>query len=444
MAIASIETERVVLGKILCLDDFDSQSRYIGMCNEDYFFVPVHRDIWNLMNKLMIQGRMTCPNTVFTELEVNESVLADILANRFESNETLKFNIKTLQSYSARRFYALGGSEIMNLAHAGGVDCSDLILQIVDDIDKRALSLKSVKQRCSKTLLESIARNMKEGGSKELRVVEYGVPLLDKYYKHERGHTHTIGAKPSVGKTALALTIVRGVLGKGGTAFISVKESDAEEIMCKMICQEANVAYAKMRYDQSQLTAPEHIRIQNAIKYIYSMQERIYIYGGKDWEHSPEAIEAQMEAIEQRGVKIDLVVTDYVQNLKVPVRVQAKQRYQQVEWLTERMADIHKRFDVAGILLSQLNRNIDGRPHVHNLKEASKIEEESSMITFLHKDLTKPVRDSQIDIEIYSEKNRNGELWGMRDGFCMNVPSTHFSTKNHRYEQSYQPESVQV
>jgi len=441
--IASIETERIVLGKILGLDDFDIQSRFINMCDVECFFVPIHKDIWVLMNKLMIQGRMTCPATVFSEISIDENVLADILINKFDSNETLKFNIKTLLNYSARRFYSESGRSIEELANVGGVDCSDTILEVIDSIDKRAKALKITKQRDSKTLLSSIVHNMKEGGSKELRVVEYGVPLFDKYYKHERGHTHTIGAQPSVGKTAMALTIMRGVLHAGGTVFISVKESDAEEIMCKMICQESNVAYSKMRYDQSELTQPEFDRIQRAIEYIYSMQERIYIFGGKDWEHSTESIEAQLEAIEQRGVQLDLVVTDYVQNLKVPLRIQSRPRYQQVEWMVEKMADLHKRFDVAGVLLSQLNRSIDGVPHLHNLKEASKIEEESSMITFLHRDKeTQPV-NNQLPTMVYSEKNRNGELWGMRDGFVMNIPSTHFSTKLHKYEPKYAP-SVQV
>jgi replicative DNA helicase len=305
------------------------------------------------------------------------------------------------------------------------------------------MSLKASKQRCAKTLLKNITVNMKEGSSREARVVEYGVPLLDKYYKHERGHTHTIAAQPSVGKTALALTIVRGVLSKGGTVFMSVKESDAEEIMCKLICQEANVAYHIMRYDQSQLTKPQFDRIHRAIEYIYSMQDRIYLYGGKDWEHSTDSIEAQIEQIEQRGAQLDLIVTDYVQNLKVPLRIQSRPRHQQVEWLVEKMADIHKRFDAAGILLSQLNRNIEKEPHLHNLKEASKIEEESSMITFLHRDKAVQPVNSQLPTLIYSEKNRNGELWGMRDGWVMNIPSTHFSTKLHKYEQQYQP-SIQV
>ncbi len=440
MPIVNIETERVVLGKILGLDDFDKQSRYINMCEEGFFFAPMHQEIYRLMSKLMIQGRMTCPNTVFAEVNVPEDALADILINKFDSNETLKFNIKTLQSYSARRFYESKSREIEEFAVLGGVDCTEHILEAINEIDRMALALKTTKQRDSKSLLNNIVTNMQSGNSLEDRVVKYGVPLLDKVYKHERGHSHCIAAQPSVGKTAMALTIMRGALRQGSTVFISVKESDAEEIMCKMVCQECNIAYGRMRYDQASLTPEERERIQKAIDYIYSVQDRIYIFGGRDWEHSTESIEAQMEALEQRGVKIDLMVTDYVQNLKVPLRIAKNPRYQQVEWLVERIADIHRRFDVAGIMLSQLNRDVQERPHLRNLKEASKIEEENSMITFLHRKKDVLPVDGILPTEIYSEKNRNGSLWGMTNGdWVMCVPSTHFSTKTHRYNSGDRP-----
>ncbi len=441
--IASIEIERLVLGKILCLDEFDHQSRFINMCSEDDFFSPVNKRIHSCMMKLIMQGRMTDPHIVFTECDITEEELADILVNKFDSNETLKWNIKSLHEYAVKRGLDINGRKILDEVNHGGVDFMDKVLEIVDDIDKKLMTLKVTKQRCAQTLLTSIVMNMKNGGSLEGRVVAYGIPLFDKMYKHERGHTHTIGAQPSVGKTALALTIARGVLRLGGNVFGSIKESDAEEIMCKMICQEANVSYSQMRFEPLTMTPPQHRRVQDAIKYFHTVKNQMYMFGGCDWEHSCESIEAQLESLEAQGIKIDLMFCDYVQNLKVPARISSRPRYQQVEWLTESMANIHRRFDIAGVLLSQLNRSIDGEPHLHNLKEASKIEEESSMITFLHREKSVGAINSMLETSVYCEKNRNGELWGMRDGnFIMNVPSTHFSTKLNKYDNSYNPQGV--
>ena len=74
----------------------------------------------------------------------------------------------------------------------------------------------------------------------------------------------------------------------------------------------------------------------------------------------------------------------------------------------EGLSAMHKRHKVAGVTLAQLNRDINGKPHITNLKGSGKLEEEGHIISFLHRDRNIEPIDGMLPTELYCEKHRLG------------------------------------
>jgi replicative DNA helicase len=435
----NIELEKTVLGKLLNLEKFEIQVKYISEMTESFFSTFQTIQVFKAIASCVDQNTLAYPHYLIERKLVDDDSLTDIMTYKFESNQKMKYKINELKLLAYRREVIESAHKFIDDMHKG----EDIVAKSEKFLleTTNALSYgKKRKRKTSKDMIKSSYQNITTGKTYE-NLISYGVDFLDSRIYHERGQTHIIGAKPGVGKTAIGLTVVKNAVLKGRRCVFFVKESTKEEIFERMIAQEANVSYSDFKFNWSGLTPNIQQRIINMYKKFSEIWDRIHFFGCDDYKHTASEIDEILTSVTEEHGQIDIVVTDYVQNMNPPRWMRSSPRHEIISHNIEKLSSIHKEHKVAGIVLAQLNRDTNGKPHIDNLKGSSMLEQEAHIITFLHRDRNMEPVENKLPTEIYCEKQRLGsEFSGVTIG--LKIPSIEFVEMS-GYTKSDQPPKLQ-
>jgi replicative DNA helicase len=419
----NIELEKTVLGKLLNIEKFEIQSKFIDDMNEDFFYDPKAKEVFSAINSCIEQNTLASPMHLITRNMVSNEALTDIITYKFETNQKMSYKINDLKLLAYRREAIDNAQSFIDDMHRG----DDVVIKSEKFLLDTTNSLtygKRRKRKNSKDMMKNSIMGIRTGSNRD-NLVEYGVDFIDSRIKHERGQMHIIGAKPGHGKTAMGLTCVRNAILAGKRCIFFVKESSKEELFERMIAQETGVAYNDFKFNWEELAPNLQGRVVRAYELFGKMWENIHFFGCDDYIHDLSQIdEITADVIDQYGA-IDFHVTDYIQNMKAPRWMKNAPKHEVIEHNTEGLNSMYKRHKVAGILLAQLNRDINGKPHLANLKGASALEQEGHIISFLFKQDNTELVDGMVETEFYNEKQRLGaQFSGVRLG--LKVPAVDF------------------
>lgn len=189
-----------------------------------------------------------------------------------------------------------------------------------------------------------------------------------------RGELTVIAARPGMGKTSLALSLVANVVehDEAGALIISL-EQKAPAIESRMLARKAHVN------TKSLLTTENQAKLREAAEWLKS--KSVFLSDGAN------TIEAAAAVIHQVKVraKIDVVVLDYLQLLRATKA--GKTRNDEIGAMTRAIKEIAFGENVAFVLLSQLNRQCEQRPdkhpHLADLRESGSIEQDADYVMLL-------------------------------------------------------------
>lgn len=222
-----------------------------------------------------------------------------------------------------------------------------------------------------------------------------------------------LAARPSMGKTALALNIARNAAVEAGVpvAIFSL-EMSKEQITLRLLCAEARIDSSKLR--SGFFTLEDWERVTEAASTLSSAP--IFI------DDSPglTALEVRAKA---RRLKMDknigLVVIDYLQLMQG--RPGAERRELEISEISRALKSLAKELDLPVLALSQLNRMLeqrtDKRPRLSDLRESGALEQDADVVAFIYRDEvynpeeTNPNRGTA---EILLAKQRNGPTGDVR------------------------------
>jgi replicative DNA helicase len=187
-----------------------------------------------------------------------------------------------------------------------------------------------------------------------------------------------------------------------------VKESSKEELFERIIAQESGISYNRFKFNYQGLNRNEQISIESNYKKFADYWRNIHFYGCDDYDHSLSQMDEILDDINQEHGQIDIVVEDYVQNMRAPRWMRNAPRHEVISYNMEGLSAMHKRHKVAGIVLAQLNREVNSRPTITNLKGSSMLEQEAHIITFLHRERNTKLNNGMLPTDIYCEKQRLG------------------------------------
>ncbi len=223
-----------------------------------------------------------------------------------------------------------------------------------------------------------------------------------------------LAARPSMGKTALALSIIQhvGIDKKGAVALFSL-EMSKEQLVLRMLCAESGVSNSKVR--TGHLTENDFPQLVTAASRI--AEAPIFI------DDTPALPVSELRAKCRRlhrDTPLSLVAVDYLQLMRSPTY--AHSREQEIADISRSLKALAKELNVPVIALSQLNRSLENRenkrPQLSDLRESGAIEQDADIIMFIYRDeqYNKDSADKGV-AEIIIGKQRSGPTGMVRLAF---------------------------
>jgi len=236
----------------------------------------------------------------------------------------------------------------------------------------------------SKIIEDNIDALEERQGNKALVTgVPTGFSLLDhKTSGLQKSDLFIIAARPSMGKTALALNIARNAaIDANIPVAIFSLEMSKEQLSMRMLSSEARLDSSRLR--SGFISQDDWIRITEAAGSLSNAP--IYI------DDSPDISAMEIRAKARRlkmDKKVGLVIIDYLQLMKVSST--AERRDIAISDISRSLKALAKELDLPVIALSQLNRMLeqrsDKRPQLSDLRESGALEQDADVVTFIYRD----------------------------------------------------------
>jgi replicative DNA helicase len=415
---ANIDAERFILGSVL-LDE----SRFIeiaGVLNNDDFALEKHRRIFTRMNDLHARDERIDRVTLANELlKYNELESVDGLSYLISLDDGLP-HISNLDSYvkivrdkATLRRIAIGAQQLMNRALMAEDDPGEVLAGAEETL------LKLGESRTAKGLATplEVIRNY-EGGlnafldpSKRIKGISTGFAKLDEMSGGlHAGELIILAARPSMGKTALALNMCWHVATRlFQPVVIFSLEMSQESLLTRMLCSAARVDSQKFR--AGYLNEHDRQKLRQAANTM--VEAPIYIDDTAGVNMMD--MHAKLRRLQQSGQKPALVVVDYLQLMSVRGRVE--NRNQEVSQLSRGMKLLSKEIGCPFLVLSQLSRapetrQGDHRPQLSDLRESGSIEQDADLVAFIFREevYKRDREDLRGLAELIVAKQRNGPI----------------------------------
>jgi len=215
-----------------------------------------------------------------------------------------------------------------------------------------------------------------------------------------------IAARPSMGKTALALNIAENVAERGGTVAVFTLEMSREEVVQRLLSSMAGVDSHRLR--TGQLTPDLWNRVVRETSRLYQMP--IYVDDSSDL--TVTAIRAKCRRL-ARKQGLALVVVDYLQLMQGPGSAETRQ--QEIADISRSLKNLARELRIPVIAVSQLNRALEQRenkrPRLGDLRESGAIEQDADIVMFIYRDeYYNPGSDQPGLAEIAIAKHRSGAV----------------------------------
>jgi replicative DNA helicase len=257
-----------------------------------------------------------------------------------------------------------------------------------------------------------------------------GVPTgLEKLDEHMGGlhpsDLTVIGARPSMGKTALLFGMAKHAAAIGHPVGIISGEQPAVQLGMRMLALSSKVQSARMR--SGHVSDDDWEAITNAIAKDAAMPMHVY---DKSAPHISEAMRVARRWKREHGVKA--IYVDYLQRLDGP----GERAYERVSAVAKGLKNIARELDIPVVALAQVKREVelraDKRPRMSDLCDSSEIEKEADQIITLYRD--DYYHDGSPDAgtaELLIDKNRHGECAKVRVAW---IPQTmQFANLDHAW-----------
>jgi len=413
-----LEVEQSVLGALLI--DKDAIIKIADILKPDDFYSPAHEKIYETVLELYEKRQPIDILSLTARLKEKEllkevggsSYLAE-LTNKVPTASHVEHYCRIVKEKRVLRDLIKTSSEIAEEAFKKEGDIEELL----DVVEQKILSISQfsisknfvpVKDEL-KVAYERIERLHQGDGS--LRGIPTGFPELDNLLSgFQRSDLIVLGARPSLGKTTLALDIARNSAIKSNLPVgIFSLEMSREQVVDRLIAAESQVPLWKLR--TGRITDDlEFEMIQNALERLSNM--KIFI----DDTPSPNIMEMRSMA---RRLQIEhglgLLIVDYLQ--LVHPRRDSDNMVQQITEVSRGLKALSRELNVPILAISQLSRAVDQRdykiPRLSDLRESGSIEQDADVVIFIYrKDRDKievPVEEQNV-AQIIVAKHRNGPL----------------------------------
>ncbi|HEY4523449.1 MAG TPA: replicative DNA helicase [Candidatus Paceibacterota bacterium] len=419
----NLDAEQSVLGAILI--DKNAIINVADIISVQDFYKPAHEKIYDAILELYEKSQPIDLLSLSSLLK-EKATLKDVggmsylteLVNSVPTASHVAHYANIVKEKKILRDLISASAEISENAYESARD-TDVLL---DEIEQKILSISqhSISKKfvhIKDELSEAYERiELLHKGEGRLRGIPTGFPDLDNLTSGlQRSDLIVIGARPSLGKTSLALDIAKNaaLLSKKPVGIFSL-EMAREQVTDRLISSESQVPLWKLR--TGRITDDvEFEMIQQSLDRL--SQASLYI----DDTPSPNILQMRSMA---RRLQVEhglgLLIVDYLQ-LITPRSGGSDNMVQQITEISRGLKSLARELEVPVIALSQLSRDVDKRdskvPRLSDLRESGAIEQDADLVLFIYrKDMGRsdvPPEEQNI-AEIIIAKHRNGALGSIK------------------------------
>ena len=422
---ASLDAERTILGAILL--DNHAYNEAAERISADDFAHGAHQRIFARMAELIDNGRQVDLVTLSEELARRKEIESiggvaylSSLTEGLPRNLAIDEYVTIVRNKALLRQIILIGSDAITRAADQADDALDVLnategalLQVADrSIAQGFSSIPDIVSGSFGTIDKLFAE-----GSREITGLATHFDEFDKMTSGlQPSELVIIAARPSMGKTALAINIAQNAAVRGGkvVAVFSL-EMSKESLLRRMLASESLVDSQKIQ--KGFFTRDDQQKLTMALERL--VESRMFV------DDTPGISLAEMRAKARRLMKqqggLDLIVIDYLQLMSGTPAGSGKRfenRTQEVSAISRGLKALAKELKIPVIALSQLSRASeqrggDKKPMLSDLRESGSIEQDADVVAFIHREAYYN-RDEDADpeaegkAEIIIAKQRNG------------------------------------
>ncbi len=412
--VTSPEAEAAVLGSMIL--EPDCIDKVLGIVPEDGFYYPE--------NKILLAAILTARDKhPLTDGKIDIVVIRDVLKNEGQLNdiggvEYIVEVVESMPSAANAEYYATIVKEkaLCRKLKVVGEKIGDLVSgtgNISDKVDK------------TKELIAGLDAGRKE----DIKQIEVILPdAIDQMDKGDKGLQTgfstldwqlcglqpadyiVIAARPSIGKTSLAMSMAAKMVAAGnGVLFVSL-EMTGIQLVKRLICSQAKVCMHTARQGKGMLSNDE---LKDLMFAGNKMQDWPLYISQTSLLTSAEL--ARQVRTQRRIRQIDCVIVDYLQLMHVPGRNESRQ--QEITTISRNIKALALAEEIPFIVLSQLSRNLEyrtnKRPQLSDLRDSGSIEQDADIVMFLYRDDYYHKDEAGYDptniAELLIRKNRQGD-----------------------------------
>jgi len=419
----SVEAEQSLLGALLL--DNQAFDRVADLVTAEDFYRDDHRRIWRHISKLIEHARPADVVTVSESVDASEDkdktggpAYLGALAQNTPSALNIRRYAELVRERSVQRRLAQVATEIAESALApAGKEVGQLldeaeskIFQIAESGARRDQGLLEIKPVLAK-VFERIDHLYHRDNPSDVTGVPTGYTRIDQMTSGmQPGDLVIIAARPSMGKTALALNIAEHVaVDNGLPVAVFSMEMSSTQLAMRMLGSIARVDQHKMR--TGRLNDKEWGDLSEAMGKLH--ETPLFIDEGGAL--TALEVRARARRLKRQYSKLGLIVIDYLQLMAAST--QGENRATEISEISRSLKAMAKELDVPVIALSQLNRAVDQRPDrrpvMSDLRESGAIEQDADVIMFIYREVVyKPdlPEDQRGLAEVIIGKQRNGPI----------------------------------
>ena len=412
----NLEAESSVLGAVLL--DHSLLERIIDQLTPGDFYRQAHAHIYEAMLALFSDGEPVDALTVANKLEGQKRLsaiggaayLAE-LSGAVPTTSNFQHYAQIVAKKATLRRLLSASRQISELAMAEGDD----VTSVVDQAEKR---LFSVAQHFNAQAFEPLKDVLSASFDRidelhknkgKLRGVPTGFASLDaKLAGLQPSDLIVLAARPSMGKTALALNIARNAAVKSRVSVgMFSLEMSKEQLVDRLLVLEAGVDAWKLR--TGHLAERDFPKLATAMDSLASAK----LYVDDNAQLSIMEMRARARRL-QAEQGLDLLIVDYLQLMEGSAKNRgADNRVQEISEISRSLKGLARELKIPVVALSQLSREVEKRPgnvpQLADLRESGSIEQDADVVMFIYRDdMYRKDSERPNVADILIKKHRNG------------------------------------
>ncbi|MCL2214573.1 MAG: replicative DNA helicase [Treponema sp.] len=414
------ELEQAALGSLLADNEAVTASIQMHLRSDD-FYSRANTRIYEAIMSLDAKGLRPDIQTVVQELkqmgkldEAGGASYVSSLTTVIPSSANIEYYAQMVKNYSLKRSLLKVASRIGVSAYDESKDSREVLEEVQKHIfeltdDRHVFSARKIREVLKETIniLDDVMRS-----KNPITGISSGFEKLDQMTSgFQRDEFIIIGARPSVGKTALALNMASHVAfhQKISTAFFSLEMSDVALVQ-RLISSEAMVKAQNLR--TGFLSADDYKKVVNCMGVIYEAPFNIVDMPNM------KLLDLRAQARKMRSQQdVKIIFIDYLglighENNSLP-------RYEQISEISRSLKGLARELHIPIVVLCQLTRDAQWEaPTLAHLRDSGSIEQDADLVLFLNRETAKKRKKDKeeehaapVDIiptDLIIAKQRNG------------------------------------